>query len=122
MRTKQDAIVACMGFDGAVTEYPFGDFEWAAMRHGRGGKCFAFIFERGGVVNINVKVPTGAVPLLCEILPSAIPAYHMNKQHWLGILLDGKNRDEDIMALIADSYRLTSPLSQTKKEPGGVKH
>lgn len=111
MRTKQDAIAACMGFDGAVTEYPFGDFEWAAMRHGR-----------GGVVNINVKVPTGAVPLLCEILPSAIPAYHMNKQHWLGILLDGKNRDEDIMALIADSYRLTSSLSQTKKAPGGVKH
>ena len=35
------------------------------------------------------------------------PAYHMNKKHWLSILLSGPADDEDVMAFVDQSYVLT---------------
>ena len=38
---------------------------------------------------------------------SVVPAYHMNKEHWNSIILDGSVPDDDIKAMISDSYDLT---------------
>lgn len=35
------------------------------------------------------------------------PAYHMNKRHWLSILLGGPADEEDVLALIDRSYGIT---------------
>nr|WP_227989346.1 MmcQ/YjbR family DNA-binding protein [Morganella morganii] len=35
------------------------------------------------------------------------PAYHMNKEHWVTIILDGKFNSGELKSLIDDSYRLT---------------
>jgi predicted DNA-binding protein (MmcQ/YjbR family) len=35
-----------------------------------------------------------------------LPAYHMNKEHWISVILD-KVDDGQIMALIEDSFYLT---------------
>lgn len=35
------------------------------------------------------------------------PAYHMNKEHWITICLDGSVDDEKILSLIDISYDLT---------------
>lgn len=35
------------------------------------------------------------------------PAYHMNKEHWITIFLDGSVDDEKILSLIDISYDLT---------------
>ncbi|MDR2712852.1 MAG: MmcQ/YjbR family DNA-binding protein [Clostridiales bacterium] len=35
------------------------------------------------------------------------PAYHMNKEHWISVLLDGSYPKERIFALIDLSYELT---------------
>ena len=37
-----------------------------------------------------------------------LPAYHMNKEHWITILLDGTVQKEKICDLIDISYDLTS--------------
>ncbi len=37
---------------------------------------------------------------------SIIPGYHMNKEHWNTIILDGNLPDELIYKLIDDSYNL----------------
>ena len=34
------------------------------------------------------------------------PAYHMNKEHWISIFLDGSVKFKDIKMLIALSYEL----------------
>ncbi len=34
------------------------------------------------------------------------PGYHMNKNHWFTVCLDGRLKDEEIMEKIADSYLL----------------
>ena len=36
------------------------------------------------------------------------PAYHMNKDKWITILLDGSAGQEDIKALLAISYSMTA--------------
>ena len=36
------------------------------------------------------------------------PAYHMNKEHWISVLLDGSVPMEQIQSLIAFSYELVS--------------
>ncbi len=45
--------------------------------------------------------------------PGVVPAYHMNKTHWLGVLLDGSAADETVTELLDLSY------AQTK---GGKRH
>ena len=109
MLTRDEAISSCLKMDGAVLDFPFGDFEWAVMRHGPGGKSFALIFERGGVVNVNVKAPPADCVFLSESVPAIIPAYHMNKRHWIGVILDGSMTADQVFQLIAESYALTAP-------------
>ena len=36
-----------------------------------------------------------------------LPAYHMNKEHWISVLLDGTVKVEKIFDLIDISYKLT---------------
>jgi len=42
-------------------------------------------------------------------LPGVVPAYHMNKQHWLGVLLDGSAADDTVCELLDVSWELTRP-------------
>ncbi|MDO5100460.1 MAG: MmcQ/YjbR family DNA-binding protein [Eubacteriales bacterium] len=37
-----------------------------------------------------------------------LPAYHMNKKHWISIILDGRLADEEIQTWIRTSYELVS--------------
>ena len=39
--------------------------------------------------------------------PGILPAYHMNKEHWITVLLDGSVSEEKINDLIDVSYELT---------------
>lgn len=46
--------------------------------------------------------------------PGYFLAYHMNKKHWLTILLDGSVPEEDIRFLLDMSYTLTAPKRRKK--------
>ena len=39
--------------------------------------------------------------------PGVVPAWHMNKTHWLGVLLDGTAEVETVKELLEISHRLT---------------
>ena len=47
--------------------------------------------------------------------PGFCPAYHMNKDKWITVLLDGTAPKEDITALLAMSYRMTARKFRQKK-------
>ena len=72
------------------------------------------INKEGRVDVINVKH-------FPELIGSArkkggvLPAYHMNKEYWLTILLDGTVPKERIYELIDISYGLTMKKSKRKK-------
>ncbi|MEH6908703.1 MmcQ/YjbR family DNA-binding protein, partial [Neobacillus drentensis] len=40
--------------------------------------------------------------------PSIVPAFHLNKEHWNSIFLDGTIPEEVITDLIRRSYNLTN--------------
>ena len=55
---------------------------------------------------MNVKVPTEEVDSLVKE-NGIVPAYHMNKKHWISILLDGSLDIKRIKELIDTSFKLT---------------
>ena len=46
--------------------------------------------------------------------PGILPGYHMNKEHWLTILLDGSAENELIRELLEISYSLTKEKKKRK--------
>ena len=108
MLTKQEAITVCKSFRNVYEDYPFDD-NWAVLRHIDNNKSFAFIFNHNGQIWINVKAEPMSAEFWRQIYPSVVPAYHMNKKHWIGIILDGSMADDEIKNLIFESYNLTLP-------------
>ena len=65
------------------------------------------ITRDGSVDILNLKCD----PILIGSLrgkPGILPAYHMNKDKWITLLLDGSAECGDIEALLAMSYELTA--------------
>ena len=113
--TRAQAIELCLTYPDAVEAYPFDDFNWTVMRHAGNGKMFAAIFEREERIWINVKAEPAWGEIWCGTYESVVPGFHMNKRHWVSIILDGRMMNEDIARLIDDSYHLTAPRIPAKK-------
>lgn len=110
---------------GTEAEYPWMDRN-AVLRHSDNKKWYALIMEVGrdklglpgdtSVDILNIKCE----PLLIGSLrmrPGFFPAYHMNKDRWISILLDDTIPEEELKSLIALSYTLTAPKQPVKKTP-----
>ena len=107
METRQDVIDFCKTFENVYEDYPFRDDNWTLMRHCNNKKSFATVFERNGKIWINVKCEPNFTYFWRNAFEGVIPAYHMNKEHWNSIILDGTVPDDAVMNMIADSYKLT---------------
>ena len=67
---------------------------------------FGFLRVIDGVGQINLKcIPEEAI-ILRDIFVSVIPGYHMNKDHWNTVILDGMVPSEEIEQMIDTSYSL----------------
>lgn len=116
MLTRQDAIAACLRFPDAFEDYPFGDANWTVMRHCSNLKSFAFIFERHGKIWINLKAKPINGDFWKSVYPAVQPAYHMNKRHWISVVLDGSMPDSEILSLIEDSFQLTAASAPCRRD------
>lgn len=115
MREQVEAYIKDMY--GVTPECLWKDSESAAIRHMTDKKWFGIIMpgiawrklgaDRDGVVDVmNVKCDPVILPSLIDGA-GLFPAYHMNKQHWISIALDGSVPIEKIIWLIEASYMLT---------------
>ena len=71
------------------------------------------ISKDGDVDVLNIKCD----PILIGSLrgrPGFYPAYHMNKDKWITILLDGSADSADIIPLLAMSYELTASKARKR--------
>ena len=103
-------------------EYPWADENYI-FRHRENRKWFAvgmcvsyrkLGIDRDGPVDI-VDVKCG--PILMGAYrgqPGILPGYHMNKEHWITILLDGSAEESMIKELLELSYDLTNRKSKPK--------
>lgn len=115
MRTREEAILFCNSFDQVIEDYPFHDHNWALIRHASNKKTFACIYERQDTIWINVKCDPEWRDFWRNAFSSIVPAYHMNKEHWNSIILDGTIPRKEIERMISESYELTKPKGKKKK-------
>lgn len=116
MTERKEAIACAAAFENVYEDYPFHDPNWCVMRHKKNQKTFALIYEKDGHIWINVKCDPEWRDFWRETFASVVPGYHMNKEHWNSIILDGTVPDEEIRRMIAESYDLTKPRAEKKKE------
>ena len=95
MKTRKDVIEACLHLPDAFEDYPFDDPGTTAMRHKTNRKIFALILERNGKIWINLKAEPLKADFWRDAFSAVVPAYHMNKRHWISIILDGSMSDAD---------------------------
>ncbi|MCR8632090.1 MmcQ/YjbR family DNA-binding protein [Paenibacillus radicis (ex Xue et al. 2023)] len=98
---KNKIIEYCLKKKGATKDYPFGPDPLVLKIS---GKMFALFFENKGYLNLKCD------PVIAENLreqhETVRPAYHMNKQHWNTITIDGSLPVSDVFAMIDHSYDL----------------
>ena len=101
--TKQEFFELCSSSYFTQPDYPFDeDFETAVFRHSDNRKWFAlsmqvsrhkFGFESDKVIDVvNLKLPTEMFGSF-GATDGVYPAYHMNKLHWISVLLPDAPND-----------------------------
>ena len=68
---------------------------------------------------INLKSDPDLIPTLASA-PGIYTAWHMNKKHWLSVILDDTLTDAQLMALIDASFRLVEDKKTAAHVTGGV--
>lgn len=67
-------------------------------------KVFGLVSEVDGLIRINLKgIPEDNMALR-GMFDSIKPGFHMNKEHWNSLYLDGSLNDDLIKRLISESY------------------
>jgi len=62
--------------------------------------------EDDNPIRINLKCDPNEAIVLRDMFESVIPGYHMNKEHWNTVILDGTIPESEIKIMIDESYRL----------------
>ncbi|MFC4908013.1 MmcQ/YjbR family DNA-binding protein [Actinomadura gamaensis] len=100
---KPDEITAhCLGLAGVAEDHPFGD-QPAVYRVG--GKIFALLAETADPPRVSLKLPPDEVAALrAEYPDTVLPGYHLNKRHWVTVLLEGDLDADMIRELVGEAY------------------
>lgn len=119
MKTERESIIDfALTLPDAVADMPFeDDFETTVFRHGEGGKWFGLLMRveksrvglegEGKIDVLNLKCDPEESFIVREMYEGIIPAYHMNKRHWISVLLCGGVPVDFTRRLIEKSYDLT---------------
>jgi predicted DNA-binding protein (MmcQ/YjbR family) len=102
----------CLKKKAVTEEFPFGE---EALVFKVMGKMFA-LTDVSEFSSVNLKVDPEKGAEIREQYPSVQPGYHMNKKHWITVLMDGTIPDRLIKQWIDDSYDLVvSGLTKKQK-------
>ncbi len=118
MADKQVVLDYIKTLADASYDCPFEeDFDTTVLRHTASGKWFGIIMSISGkkigredpapldVMNLKSNPEDSIV--LFDLYPEIIPAYHMNKTHWISVPLNNSLSKSLVISLIDKSYYLT---------------
>ena len=114
-----------MDFYSTAPDYPFeDDFETAVLRHTDNRKWFAIVMQvsrrklgldTDEIVDVvNLKLPTEMFGSF-GAADGVYPAYHMNKLHWISVLLPDAPNDVVQFLLNASFEATKSKIKQRKR-------
>ena len=101
----------CLSKKGVTESFPFDE---VTLVFKVSGKMFA-LTDLVDDFSVNLKCDPEKAVELREQFPSVVPGYHMNKQHWNTIFIDGSVNDSLLKEWIDHSYLLVVK-SLTKKQ------
>lgn len=101
---------------GTEPDYPFEKYpRYVALRVAGTGKWFALVMDvprnrlglegEGRVDILDVKCPPATIATL-RTRDGFLPAYHMDKNHWITVRLDGSVPEAEITRLLDTSHQL----------------
>ena len=121
--TKQEYLSHCLDAFGTPPDYPFDeDFETAVLRHADTRKWYAIVMKvsrRKFGMNSDEVIDVVNLKLPMEMFGSfgaadgVYPAYHMNKLHWISVLLPDAPADLT-QFLTSVSFEATKQKPKTK--------
>ncbi len=97
----------------AWLDYPFGE-DVAVYKFGGsasepdGGKMFALINVKKDPLQISLKCDPTLSKVLREKYETVMEGYHLNKKHWITVVLTGQLSWDEVQDLIRHSYILVS--------------
>lgn len=122
----REAVFAYVSnYYGVEPDYPFSTApSYPVLRHPGSRKWFALVMdvprsrlglegeERVDVINLKCSPSLSGVLRRQE---GILPAYHMHRDSWISVLLDGTVAAEDIFPLIDLSYELTKEKKRRRR-------
>lgn len=99
----KEVIAYCLSKPEANEDYPFGP-EPSVIKVGN--KTFAILTLKSSKGYISLKCDPFIAETLRQQYPSVQPGYHLNKQHWNTVKLDGSVPDSEILWMVNHSYDL----------------
>ena len=109
MTTREDAMAFGLSLPGTFADAPFHDDNWTLVHRCDNRRAFLWIYTRLGKLWMNVKVEPEMGVIWRGAYEAIEPAYHMNKEHWITVLLDGSLPEGFPQTMIEQSYLLTGP-------------
>ena len=86
-----------------------------------GGKIFAFVAVKDERGSVSLKCDPAMSGDLRAAWKAIKPGWHLNKEHWNTVELDGTVPDEILEDLVSRSWELVaSGLSRTAREKAGL--
>ena len=122
--TEHEFLEHCLDTYGTSPDYPFDDWmESAVLRHADNRKWYAIVmkvsrrkfgFDSDEVIDIvNLKLPTEMFGSF-GAADGVYPAYHMNKLHWISVLL--LDAPEDVVQFLVNvSFEATKDKKKRTK-------
>ena len=122
--TKQQFLSYCLTTCGTSPDYPFDkDFDTAVLRHGENRKWYALVMrvsrrkfglDSDEVIDVvNLKLPVEMFGAF-GTADGVYPAYHMNKLHWISVLLPDAPEDV-VWFLVNVSFEATKDKRKRRK-------
>ena len=114
---RDDLLQYCQSRPAASEEYPFGE---GVAVFKVGGRMFALV-PVAGEVEVSLKCDPGLALDLRARYPAIRPGYHLNKQHWNTITVDGTVADDQVLELVDHSYDIVvDGLSRAARQRLGI--
>lgn len=119
--TKQEFLDYCRETYGTTPDYPFeDDFITTVVRHSDTGKWYGIVmhlsrckfgFDSEEMIDVvNMKLPVEMFGSFGKA-DGVYPAYHMNKLHWISVLLP--DAPDDVVKFLID---VSFEATKTKKK------
>ena len=116
--TRSDILEFVKTLPDAVCDNPFNeDFVTTVLRHKASKKWFGILLNapkekvgvkgEGEVEVLNLKCDPVLAKGVFEAYRGIMPAYHMNKYHWISVVLDSDVPFDEVKGLISLSFSLT---------------